>query len=633
MSSDADDSQRLGWRAGAIEIATSFVVAALFVLSCTNIRLNTLDRLGQVSGIAAVELRVLWFGLPILAALMVIAKWRRDWFPLASRIACGAFAGISSAAVAGGIYVALGRSPYGLGGAAGDSGILISWANYVKQGINVSPVYPPLQMQLLAWLSEILDMPTHYAMKWFQIGGIMFVGPLCYAAWRLLLRPAAALGVGVIAALPLVEAYRQYPILVVIVFIPLLVKFLDVLRRSHELTFFRIVQYAVLFGMGFGTLFLLYSGWFQWSAPGFAVAALIVFPWKERWRGGILLCGLAFLVFVLFSLKYLTAVAQAPAIKDDYVYFDATIEPAYIAMWRGGLPGNIGVWPPIGELGGVGLFTVLLAAGVGVAVTFGRSHSIVIGVGCIMVGTWLFRFWHAHNMAKTRLVQLYPRTTAELLYCALILALFAISLVLARARARATSDSPLRSPSALIGVCTGFLFLAMSSSAALIDKYMPKEELGDHGHMAWLAQKTPKLDQSQALFSTPQVSSSWDDQGYGAPALIDGKPKTAWSSELGKQEQHEEWVIIAMPSGREFSSIVLYPAADGFPVDFTVDVWDGEKWLPRVSMTDYAQPTGPQMFPFPSTESTDRVRVHATKLRAVAGGDRVMRLAEIQLFR
>lgn len=628
-----DESVVRGWRIGALEIATAFVVAALFVWACTTIKVNSLVRMGQVSGIATVELRLLWFGVPLVLALVAAAKWRDGRaFPIVSRLVCAALAGLSSAAIAGGILAALYRSPYGLGGLGGDSGILINWAELVKRGVVVSPIYPPLQTQLLAWLSDVLGMPTQYAMKWFQVIGIAAVGPLCYSTWRLLLRPSWALSVGIIASLPLVEAYRQYPLLVCIVLVPVLVKFLDVLRRSHEFSFGSIVQHAVLLGMALGTLFLLYSGWFQWSAPGFLVAAVIVFPWRHRWGKGLFLCALAVVVFGLFTYQYLTAVIESPPIKDDYVYFDATIEPAYIAMWRGGLPGNVGVWPPMGELAGVGLFSVLLAVGLGIAVAFGRSHTIVIGVVSIMIGTWLFRFWHAHNMYSTKLVQLYPRTTAELLYCALILALFGVCLVIERARTRALADSPLRTPWGLIGGCAAFVALLVSTTGATTDKYMPKDRFDEPGHMAWLANKTPLLGESQTLDASIEASSSYNEKGYSVAALLDRRPATAFSSALGKTEDHEESLTIQLPMPREFSSIVLTPAADGFPVEVVVELWDGEKWLPRIQHKYVQQPTGKQTLSFSQMEGTNRIRLRATKLRVV-DGSYVLRLAEIELFR
>lgn len=618
---------------GALEIATAFAVAVLFVWSCSNIRVDPLVWMGKVSGIAAVELRLLWFGLPLLVALVLAAKLRGGRaFPIASRFVCAAFAGLSSAAVAGGILAVLYRTPYGLGGVGGDTGVLITWADELKRGVAVSPLYPPLQTYLLAWISDFFDMPTAYAMKWFQIAGITVVGPFAYATWRLLLPPGWALGVGVVASLPLIEAYRQYPLLVLVVLVPLLVKFLDVLRRSPELAVDKVVQYAVLFGIALGALFLLYSGWFSWSAPGFMVATLIVFPWRRRWHRGALFCGIALVVLLLMSFQYLRGVLDDLPIRDDYVDFDATIQPAYIAMWRGGLPGELGVWPPMGELAGVGLYTVLLAIGVGVAVAFGRSHSLVLAVGPIMAGTWLLRFWHAKNMYQTKLVQLFPRTTAELHYCALIFTLFAIHLLIERARARADNESPLRKPSALIGACAGFLFLIIATTGATTDRYMPKERSDDPGHMAWLALRTPPLDQSQARYARPVVSSYSDEDGYSVRALVDRNYTTAWSSEVGDAQDREEWVELWLPAITNFSSIVLHPASDGFPVDFVVELWDSQKWVPSIERTAHPQPQEPQAFAFGRLERTNGIRVRATKLRHVGTGY-ALRMAEIELRR
>ncbi|HEY5926982.1 MAG TPA: discoidin domain-containing protein, partial [Kofleriaceae bacterium] len=169
-------------------------------------------------------------------------------------------------------------------------------------------------------------------------------------------------------------------------------------------------------------------------------------------------------------------------------------------------------------------------------------------------------------------------------------------------------------------------------SAALTDKYMPKEAFGDPGHMAWLALKTPRLHESQALYANIEVSSTWNDDGFGTGALIDGRRETAFSSHLGKPDDHEEWIILNLPSGREFSSIVLHPAANGFPIDFSVELWDGAGWVPRIQQTNYPEPKDAVTFKFPNMEATDRVRFRATKLRHV-GADYVLRLAEIELFR
>src|SRR5439155_6738427 len=127
---------------------------------------------------------------------------------------------------------------------------------------------------------------------------------------------------------------------------------------------------------------------------------------------GMYLLGLTAAVFVLLTWRYALGLLDDPiGVKDAYVYFDVNTEPLYIAMWRNDTPGTVGVWPPIGELGGVGLFTILLAAGLGGAVVLGRRKTVTIGLTLMMAGAWLSRFQFARKLWETKLVQLYPRTT------------------------------------------------------------------------------------------------------------------------------------------------------------------------------------------------------------------------------
>lgn len=625
-----DDAQP-SWRLRALEVAAGFVVALLFVWSCSNIRVDPMQRFGQVSGIAAVELRLLLFGVPLIVALILASRIRGGrGFALATRFVCSALAGLSSAAIAGGILMILARTRYGLGADLGDVGALSRWAELASIGEKPSGLYPPGQVDLIVWISDLFSMPSVYAIKWSQIGGVAVCGPLAYASWRLLLRPAWALGIGVVATLGLVEAYRPFPMLVLMIFIPLALKFLDVLRRSADLTRTEVTRAAVLFGLGFGAAFMMYSGWFQWCAPGFVLAAAWLFPWR-RWQNGAWLCGLALVVFGVFSASYIAEIAKAPPLEDRFFYFDVTVEPAYIAMWRGGLPGDPGVWPPLGEMGGVGLFTLLLAIGVGVAIAYGRSHTSVVGMSLITAGAWVFRYWYAHRMAATKLVQLYPRTTAVLLYCAVLLTLYAVYFVVERMRSRAPADFVLYSRYAPIGVCTGFLVLAMSTSSTTIDKYVPQDKVEHPGQLALVALTTPMRHQSQTRGATVDVSSSYDDHGYTSAALVDGKARTTWSSQLGIKHDHEEWVVLKLKGPRLFSKVKLTPAADGFPVELSIDLWDGSGWQPRVFKTDFPQPREPEVYYFPKLEATTLVRVHARKLRKV-GDDYVFRLAEIELF-
>ena len=95
-------------------------------------------------------------------------------------------------------------------------------------------------------------------------------------------------------------------------------------------------------------------------------------------------------------------------------------------MWRNDLPGDVGPWPPPGELAGVGVFVLLLVVGLGLGVALGGRRTPVIALCALLAGACLLRFWFASQAYATGAVQLYPRTSAEILYCLLLLSVLAI---------------------------------------------------------------------------------------------------------------------------------------------------------------------------------------------------------------
>jgi len=615
-------------RLGVLEMLTPFVVAALFVLSCRHIAFDPENRMGQISAIATIEWRLLLCSLPLFVALAWATRTRR--FEATSRFVCAALAGLASATVAAGILIMLRKTHFGLGGIEGDSGVLADWAERINAGDGMySPIYPPLQVYAIAWLAKLLAIYPIYAIKTFQILGVALVGPLAYTTWRLWFRPGAALLVGAVPSLVLIECYRPYPLLVLVAFVPVLLKFLQLVRHAATIDPARLVRCGVLIGLALGVMFLMYSGWFQWSAPGFAVAFAIVFPWKQ-WRNAALLCGVTLFTFLLVTAPYLLAVVRSPPIRDEWVYFDALVEPAYVAMWRGGLPGNLGgPWPPVGELGGVGLFTVLLALGAGLAVARGHKRTLVLGAASILAGGWLFRFFYARSMWSSKLVQLWPRTTAELLYVMVVLSAVAVTLWLRDL----DDDHPLRGRGALVGAIAGTILLFGSTSSALIDKYMPKEAVADSGHMAYLALHDIPVEQNQLQRASVVASSSYEAKYWSEGGAIDHKLWRGYSSALGRKTNHEESLTLDMHQAREFRRVLLHPAMDGFPIDLVIEGWDGTRFVTLKIVTNL-----PQTYMFPQTiqvgeQWTNIVRIRATKLRPLDNGDYVFRLAEVELYR
>lgn len=616
----------------AIEILTAFVAAGLFTFACSRIRVDPLERLGQVSGMATIAMRFIVVSVALLVALGLSARLRGGaWLETVSRLVCAAFAGLASATFAAGVLLALRGTPFGFGGVSGDAGTLCQWAELLARGEPYSSVYPPLQVYLVKWIAEVQGGPTAHAIKWFQLLGVAAIGPATYAAWRLLMRPAWALGLAVVSIVPLIEPYRPYAGLVLAILIPVLLKFLDVLRVVGELKLQRVMQYAAMFGLGLGLLCLLYSGWYQWSAPGFIVATLIVFPWRD-WKRALLFCGIAGFVFVLCVLKYVLGFAAGSGIKDKWVYIDALLEPTYFTMWRGGAPGDFH-WQPLGELGGVGLFAVVLAVGLGIALTLGRRNTNVIALVSIVVGCFLLRLWHAHNMFATKLVQLWPRTSAEILCCMLVLCVFALYLVIDRI----DTKSVWRSPSATVAVVASLAFILMMASAATTDQYVPRNRERSASELAFMAQRLSRKKPSVAPGATITTSSSLEGIGFSKAALIDGNLATPFSSALGRKDDHEEWIELRWEGPKQFSHAVLYPAGDGFPLDFAIDVWNGSNWVQRRDWSYAPEPYGGMVVELlpntdGATDSTTGLRFRATKLRQLAGSsDYVLRLGEIEL--
>jgi galactan 5-O-arabinofuranosyltransferase len=322
------------------EAVVSVGMALLMVLLARTIEVSPLDRIGQVSGLAGLQLRFALLGVVLLIAVVVTTRIR--WPSLSSvvtALAAAAAAGLSTGLIAGAIIVALRGTSVGLAG--GDTGNLLAWTRTLMATNTMPDVYPPAFINALAWYSELTGDTPERSLKVMQVLWTALVGPATYLAWRPLLPPLWALGIGTVIALPLIEPYKPYTTVTLPVLIPVLVLLLQRLRRSGHASWRRLVVTGAGFGLALGAIFLVYSGWFVWSAPGVLVAALVVFPWRrtEWWRGLTLLITTA-AVFVLVTSRHLLGLLGllGSSEKDRYFYFDTWTEPTYIAMWRNGLP-------------------------------------------------------------------------------------------------------------------------------------------------------------------------------------------------------------------------------------------------------------------------------------------------------
>lgn len=138
-----------------------------------------------------------------------------------------------------------------------------------------------------------------------------------------------------------------------------------------------------------------------------------------------------------------------------------------------------------------------------------------------------------------------------------------------------------------------------------------------------------------SLFQTI-ASTSVEDNAWSADHLVDGKRTSetgskGFSSEVGAPQ----WIEIRFTRVTRFSKVILYPRTEptvgvGFPIDFSIQVWDGVRWIDRVQQTGYPRPAGPQTFTWGTEDVTNRIRISATKLADDGDGAR-LQLAEVEV--
>jgi hypothetical protein len=345
-----------------------------------------------------------------------------------------------------------------------------------------------------------------YAFKDLQIIGGAATGPLAYLAWRLHLSPVWALGVGVLPALSLMDTFKPYGQTTLLILLPLLAKCLQWLHRIAEGTYKQILILAAAFGVTFGLVFLTYSGWFIFSAIGTLAALAILFPWRTAALKGLVFVGTTAAIFLAVCGFYLLDLLAGSGTKDQAYGFDAYIDPAFFQLWRTDMPGKVSLWPPPGELGGVGVWTILVFVGLGLALWLGFRKPLVISFVCLFASAWLMRMWFASRMWVTESVQLWPRTGNQLVYTSFVLTGLAIYLFQARIRTLwadlATRYSPggtIRAlpgaKSAVVGAMVTLMLLLGTMASSISDRYMPSDE-NTYRKLTYISQTLEKVDGS-----------------------------------------------------------------------------------------------------------------------------------------
>ncbi|MBT2466757.1 hypothetical protein J7E97_02450 [Streptomyces sp. ISL-66] len=530
-----------------LEGVVAFGAALVLPYLARGFKLNPLDRIAQVSGLAAIQLRFALLGLVCVGAVVLAMRLRGGrHFDLATRIACAAVAGLASGFVAAGAVVSLLGTPWPMFGLNGDSGRIVEWAHAVANGQpSGSPVYPPMPLYTLGYYAEWFHGGnTAYAFKDLQILGAAAFGPLVYFAWRLLLSPMRALAFGVVPAFALIDAYKPYSQTVLVLLVPVLAAMVVALRRSAKGSWRLLLLKGAGLGVALGVLFLTYSGWFLWSAAGVLFAVLLYFPWKTGPLKGLSFLGATLAGFLVVAGSYLKVMLVDGQNTKDYVFrFDNFTDPAYYLMWRTDMPGKVGEWPLPGEYAGVGLFAVVTFVCLGIAIWLGLRKPMVVTIAAMFISAWLMRMYIASHMYETQTVQLYTRTNNQLLYCGMILCALVAHLVAQRLAARgaeasAGEDAPSVIPSAsasvsvptspsptavrsgfpgregaVIGALCALLLLLGTASSSMADRYMPAKD-GTYRVLPWVSHTIRKQDGKCPKFAPEHVCSKDGDQSW-----------------------------------------------------------------------------------------------------------------------
>ena len=506
------------------EAGVAFAAALVLPALARGFRLNPLDRIAQVSGLAAIQLRFALIGL-LLVGLAVVAMRLRGGrhFGLTTRFASAGLAGLASGFVAAGAVVALLGTPWPMFGLNGDSGRIVEWSQAVAHGLpSPSPVYPPLPLYTLGYYAEWFHGGnTAYAFKDLQILGAAAFGPLVYLAWRMLLSPVRALAFGVLPAFALIDAYKPYSQTVLVLLVPVLVAMVVELRRSGTASWRSLLLKGAGLGAVLGVLFLTYSGWFLWSAAGVVVAALVYFPWRTGRLRGLAFVGVTGAAFLVIAGRYLLVMLSEGQTTKDYNFrFDNFTDPAYFLMWRTDMPGKVTEWPLPGEFGGMGLFAVVMFVCVGVALWLGLRKPLVVTIGCMFASAWVMRMYIASHMYETQTVQLYTRTNNQLLYCGLILCALVAHLVSLRLAERRAGDAGAPAGggfpnprAAVVGALFAMLFLFGTVSSSTADRYMPAKE-NTYRILPWVSHTVQKQDGSCPKFAPGGTCSKDGDQTW-----------------------------------------------------------------------------------------------------------------------
>lgn len=116
--------------------------------------------------------------------------------------------------------------------------------------------------------------------------------------------------------------------------------------------------------------------------------------------------------------------------------------------------------------------------------------------------------------------------------------------------------------------------------------------------------------------------------------LLDGSSDSAVATKAQAEAEADEWFEVEMDDFYEINKVVLYASPDGggYPVNFTICVCDESgEWVEVLEKKNCKQPKGEsETYKFEKV-STNKIRIHVTKLRETENGYQAS-LSEIEIY-
>lgn len=392
--------------------------------------------------------------------------------------------GVTSGILSGGITSALEGTPYPLNAMGGDMGNLAKWTEST-----VGKGYPPMYIYLNRLTQFVIGSPSLYSLKTLGIVTVSLAFPIGYICWRRICNPQNSAIITIIGGLLTLDLYKPYEGLTLLISIPFLLEIAGELQEKRGLR--ESFRKGFLKGLILGLIFLTYDAWLIMLVAAAPFYLIIII--KNRKKGALEYFFTLLATFGIIAVPLIISTFQAN-LKDNFIYIDALTNPTYFLNWMSGVSTIPALWPPYGEFAGLTTFTVvMLILTIPVFYASFRSFEIKILLA-FLASAWIVRIFLAAMMARTGLVQLWPRTSILITFLVLVSVCFGVGSIWLEANVlKRLNISGQNAAQLQLATAITLALFCLFSTSSMIDKYLPRND-GTIAQLAFNAQSDRSLD-------------------------------------------------------------------------------------------------------------------------------------------